>query len=382
MSVAQKVEIGLLLESLRVDVIETGFPAASEIDFQATKLLSRALKHSKVCAFARACHKDIEIAFDAIKEAPVFQILIMTTASDSHLAKKRRISRDQALKEAKQSVSLARSIGFSEVVVGPEDATRADMDFLHRMIDVSLESGATGVCVPDTVGSCLPEEYGEIMMKSRSWTGPAIHLSAHTHNDLGLATANCLAAIQAGVDECQVTLGGIGERAGNAALEEVVANVVCKQGRFHRAVNVDTTKIWNVCSSMMAMLNIPVSRSKPIIGANAFSTSAGIHQAGMLRDPTTYEVLDPDTFGANRSLVITRHSGRDALEATLRRLGLPTDEEAITRTFDRLKANRHMTIFSDEEIVILARPGVEGARDWDREKNIESTRLSHKELHG
>jgi 2-isopropylmalate synthase len=354
MSVAQKLEVGRRLEALGVDVIETGFPAASENDFRTTVKLSTAVKNTRLCVFARALASDIQTAFDAVHRAPAFKILVMTTSSDIHLQKKRSMSRGEALQEAAEGIRFARSLGFADIIVGPEDATRANKDFLHRMVDVSVEAGATTVCVPDTVGACLPGEYGDLIQDIRSWIGSDIRISAHTHNDLGLAVANALAAVQADADECQVTLCGIGERAGNAALEEVVAAIVNKPTHFQRSITIDTSKIWSTCFDFLSMLKIPMSRSKSIVGANAFATSAGIHQSGIIRDPKTYEFLDPASFGTTRQLMIARHSGRDALRAKLTSLGIPTDMQTLQRVYDRMKGAESVSVFSDSDLLNLA----------------------------
>lgn len=350
MTVLQKVAIARQLERLGVDAIETGFPAASPSDFEATTELARAIKISTLCVFARATRHDIDEAMKAVTQAADFEIEILTTGSDIHLQRKRMISRDDALRECDEAVRYARQLGFSKIIVAPEDATRADRGFLHRMVDVSIEAGATMMVIPDTVGACLPAEYGELIGLVKEWAGDKVGVSAHTHNDLGLATANTLAAIAAGADECQVTLCGIGERAGNAPLEEVVAAVVSRPDIFERHVRIDTTQIIESCRLLASTIALPVSRSKAIIGQNAFATAAGIHQAGILKDPKTYEYLDPAMFGAVRQIILDRHSGRAALRSRLDQLGIIIGEAEFARAYDTLVSLESEKLESDEDV--------------------------------
>jgi 2-isopropylmalate synthase len=350
MSIEQKIKLGLELEALGVNVIETGFPAASENDFRTTAELASVIKGTKLCAFSRACHSDVETAFNAIRNAWKFQIEILTAVSDIHLRDKRRISRLEALEEAKHAVSFAVALGADDVSVAPEDATRADHDFLHRMIDTSIEAGAKTIALPDTVGCYLPAQFYELIKMVRSWVGDEIQIAAHAHNDLGLATANTLAAVEAGVDECQVTLCGIGERAGNAALEEVVAALVSRAERFARTITIDTTRIFNACSLLTNTLNLSLARAKPVIGANAFATAAGIHQSGILKNPGTYEFLDPQLFGRTREMAIERHSGRYALRARFEGMGVSLDEDDLKEVYELVVNSNQNSSFTDMEL--------------------------------
>jgi 2-isopropylmalate synthase len=351
MNVEAKVAIGIALMSLGVNTIETGFPAAARSDFDATRKLAAQAKSTTLCAFARACRSDIQFAFDALQNAPRSQIEVLTTVSDIHLRLKRGISRAEALAEARDAVGFAIDLGVHEVSVAPEDASRADRRFLREMIETVLDVGATTIVVPDTVGACLPEEFGDLITEIRQWIGPAIRISAHAHNDLGLATANTLAAVLAGADECQVTLCGIGERAGNAALEEVIAVVHAKQNVFKRSTTVDTQQISTACGLLTRTIGLPLARSKAIIGANAFSTAAGIHQSGMLRDPRTYEYLNPESFGAKRTMVFARHSGRQALRAKANMLGIAVDDAKLDQIYEELVNNDTMVVFTDQDLL-------------------------------
>lgn len=354
MSISQKISIARSLEALGVNTIECGFPASSPKDFQTANFLSTAITRASLCVFARANFADIEMAHRAVHRAGSYSVLVMTSCSDIHLTHKRRITREAALTEAKKAVRFARQIGFTDILVGPEDATRCHPDFLQQMIDTCIEAGATAIVVPDTVGSCLPYEYGKVIERVRNWVGHDIRISAHTHNDMGLATANALAAVEAGVDECQVTLCGIGERAGNAALEEVVAAIVSKSTHFDRSLTLDTKNIHKTCTNFLALLDIPISRSKAIVGENAFSTSAGIHQSGMIRDSKTYEFVNPDSFGAARRILISRHSGKEALRTKFLSLGVSVDSTMLDRTYELIKTSDKTSVFTDADLLGFA----------------------------
>lgn len=353
MTVEQKVRIGLELEALGVNVVETGFPAASGNDCQTTVELASAVKRSKLCAFSRATRADIDTAFNAIKRSPAFQIEILLAVSDIHLKYKRCISRADALLETETSVKHAVSLGVEDIGVAPEDITRADLDFLHQMLDVAVAAGATMVALPDTLGCYVPAEFARLVTKVRSWVGDGVRISVHAHNDLGLATANTLAAIEAGADECQVTLCGIGERAGNTAMEEVVAAVSSRPEWFKRSTTVDTMRIYQACNLLKETLRLQIPKAKPVIGDNAFATAAGIHQSGLLRDPITYEFLAPSLFGREWQLVIARHSGRNALRARFESLGILLNEEDLNRIYQMVLDSDHISIFTDEDLLFL-----------------------------
>lgn len=360
MTVAQKVELGKALERMGVNVIETGFPAASDNDFQTTEELSRCITRAKLCVFARATAEDIEAAFRSVRNARKFQLEIMTTSSDIHLEHKRRMSRAESLKEADEAVRFGVRTGFEDICVGPEDATRADRGFLRLMIETVLGAGATAIVIPDTVGCCLPDEFGSLISEIRSWVGPDIPISCHTHDDLGLATANTLAAIRSGATECQVTLCGIGERAGNAALEQLVAAVQSKPEVFGRSLTVDSTQIGPVCQSLIRAIGSPFHRSRPVVGENAFSSAAGIHQSGILRNPSTYEYLEPARFGTTRQLVFARHSGREALRAKFALMEVELSEDELEGVHLRIKVD-HASVFSDVDLLRLLRETQGGA---------------------
>lgn len=362
MTVAQKVRVARELEALGVDVIEAGFPAASDTDFRTTVEVSRAIRRAKVCAFARANRSDIACAHAAVREAERSQIQIMTTVSDIQLQSKRMMSRTEALAETRAAIRYAVDLGITDICIGPEDSTRADSEFLHQMIDVSLESGATMFVLPDTVGAALPTEFHALVGRVRSWVGEGIGIAVHAHNDLGLATANTLAGIEAGADECQVTLCGIGERAGNAPLEEVVAALYCKPTIFNRTIQIDSRRVHSACQLVIDTLGLAMSRSKPIIGTNAFATAAGIHQSGLLRDHRNYEFLPPELFGRHWEIVITRHSGRGALQGRFSSMGIEVGGDVLDRVYQWIvTADAAVSIYDDAAlrslVVEAASPG-------------------------
>lgn len=349
MSIRQKVRLAAEIEALGVNVIEAGFPAASDVDFEAVRAITDEVRTVKICVFARAIKRDIERAADASEGANVPQVEILSSVSDIHLKYKRKITRQQALDEIAASVEHARKIGFTDIAVAPEDATRADREFLKTMCDVIVGAGATSIGIPDTVGCLLPYQTAELLTAVRSWLPPDVKLAYHGHDDLGLATANTLAAIEAGVDEIQATLCGIGERAGNCPLEEVIAALLSHPNTFNRSFDVLPDRIFDACKMLVSEIDLQLARGKAVIGQNAFTTAAGLHQAGIIRNPITYEFLDPADFGACRSLVITRHSGRQALLAKLEALELPQNEELVENIyFELTKAGQ--SICGDDEL--------------------------------
>jgi 2-isopropylmalate synthase len=354
MSIRQKLRLATEVEALGVNVIEAGFPAASDVDFNAVRAIAQELRRIKICVFARAIKRDIERAAEASEAANCPQIEILSSVSDIHLKYKRKISRQQALDEIAEAVDHAKRLGFTDVAVAPEDATRADLDFLRSMTDVVVQAGATLVGLPDTVGCFLPHQTYELIATVKEWLPPGVKLAYHGHDDLGLATANTLAAIEAGVDEIQTTLCGIGERAGNCALEEVIAALLSHPSTFNRTFDVVPSRIFDACKMLIDEIELPLARGKAVVGKNAFTTAAGLHQAGIIRNPITYEFLDPSDFGACRSLVITRHSGHQALVAKLEALALPQNEELVESIYHELTKSGQ-SICGDDQLRSLVR---------------------------
>jgi 2-isopropylmalate synthase len=353
MSVQQKLRIAQELEALGVNTIEAGFPAASESDFAAVHAIAAKVTRSKICAFARAAMLDIDQAARAVANAHDPQIEILGTSSDIHLQYKRQITRQQALDETTSAIQHARKAGFRDICFAPEDATRADPDFLRAICQVSAEAGATMIVIPDTVGCLLPTRVSRLIEAVRGSVPANVKLAMHAHDDIGLATANTLAAIEAGIDEVQVTLCGIGERAGNCALEEVVAALTAHPDYFGRSTTINVEQVYAACRALVEELSLPLARGKAVIGDNAFSTAAGLHQAAVIRNPLTYEFLEPAMFGAERRIVISRHSGRHALTAKLEALGLSPTRAVVERIYQEMTKSDE-PVCSDSTLRILA----------------------------
>jgi 2-isopropylmalate synthase len=332
MSAEDKLELALRLEALNVDVIEAGFPASSASDFEATQAISAALTGAQVATLARARRDDVEKAVQAAgSHNHVLQI--MGTGSDIHLEKKLGITRQQAIDAAVDAAEFAASLNVETIGVGIEDATRGDRGYLQELTERAVEAGARYIPIADTSGCATPGEFGDLIARIREWAPAPVRIGVHCHNDFGLATANAIAGLQAGADDVQVTVGGIGERAGNTALEEICALLAYKGESLGMSAAVDLAGIYAVYNRLREIIRLEEPRNKAIFGKYAFGTAAGIHQAGMLRDPATYEYVEPSRFGRERSLLIARHSGRAVLRHVLADLGLPADEDELDRIY-------------------------------------------------
>jgi 2-isopropylmalate synthase len=339
MNPAQKVRLALLIEDLGADVIEVGFPASSPSELEALTLLSQRLTSARFASFCRAVRADVQVAVRAGGVAN-HQIQILATGSELHLNNKRGISRNHAINEVVDTVAFAARLGITDISLGLEDASRGSDDLLKAMMERSIDAGVTTVALADTSGCMLPDEFGEMMAKARSWVPDGIILSTHCHDDLGLAVANTLAGIEGGADEVQVTLAGIGERAGNAAMEEVVAAVHYKGNLLGVSTDIKTERLYEVYQVLADVIGLEPQRTKAVFGTNAFATQAGIHQAGMLRDPATYEYLEPGLFGLERSMLVGRHSGRAVLRHLLDQLGVAEDEELLDQLYTEYVLDR------------------------------------------
>jgi 2-isopropylmalate synthase len=335
----QKVDLALRLEAAGVDVIEAGFPASSPSDYKALQLISQCLTSARFTSFCRAVREDAAVAVEA-GGTRNHQIQVLATGSDLHLRHKRGISRQEAVREVQDTIRFASDLGVTDLSLGVEDASRGEPDLLRALIDGSLDAGCTTVAVADTAGWMLPAEFADLVHRVRSWVPPPVVLSVHCHDDLGLAVANTLAAVEAGADEAQVTVGGIGERAGNAALEEFVAGVAYRGDKLGVSTAIKTEQLYSVYQVLAQAISLEEQRAKAIFGTNAFATQAGIHQAGMLRNPETYEYLEPVRFGRERSILVGRHSGRVVLRHMLTQLGIPADEAMVNELYHEYIASR------------------------------------------
>jgi 2-isopropylmalate synthase len=356
MNTAEKLHLASQLEKLRIDVLEAGFPSSSAGDFEAVQMIARKVRNVQVAALARTSKEDIEAAWGAIKEAAYPRIHIFIATSDIHLQHKLKMSRDQVISEAVKAIKFAKQF-TDNIEFSAEDGSRSDRDFLCKIFGAAISAGATTVNLPDTVGYAIPSEFAELVAYVKQHTphiGKAI-LSVHCHNDLGLATANTLASISAGARQVEVTLNGIGERAGNTSLEEVVMTLHTRRGYLNFFTDIDTKEIYPSSHLLVMITGIPVQPNKAIVGANAFAHEAGIHQDGVLKHRTTYEIIEPAIIGLETNrLVMGKHSGRHAFKERLRGLGYDLSNHEIDRLFKRFKelADKRKEIV-DEDIEAL-----------------------------
>ncbi|OQA46025.1 MAG: 2-isopropylmalate synthase [Chloroflexi bacterium ADurb.Bin325] len=343
LNIDEKLEIARQLVRLGVDVMEAGFPIASPGDYEAVRRIAVEIGQGDnapiIAGLARANKADIDRAWDAVRPARKPRIHTFLATSDIHLQHKLRISREECLRRVGEMVAYARSL-CEDVEFSPEDGGRSDPEFLYQVLEVAIKAGATTLNIPDTVGYTTPQEFGALIAGIREHVPGAkdVIISAHCHNDLGLATANTLAAIQNGARQAEVTINGIGERAGNTSLEEVVMALHTRPAVYGVQTNIDTTQIARVSRLVSAYTGIPVQPNKAIVGSNAFAHEAGIHQDGMLKNPLTYEIMRPETIGINESrLVLGKHSGRHAFQTKVAELGYELSSEDLNRVFDRFK---------------------------------------------
>ena len=339
MSANEKLQIAKALERMKVDVIEAGFPVASPGDFEAVRAIAKEIKDSRVCALARALDKDIERAGSALKKADTGRIHTFIATSPMHMESKLRMSPDEVLQQAVHAVKLAKH-HTDDVEFSPEDAGRSEEDFLCRVIEAVIDAGATTINIPDTVGYNIPEHFGELIGRliERVPNSQKAVFSVHCHNDLGLAVANSLAAVRHGARQVECTINGLGERAGNAALEEIVMTVRTRSDIFDCETDIDTRHIVPVSRLVSTITGFPVQPNKAIVGANAFAHESGIHQDGVLKRRETYEIMRAEDVGWRENrIVLGKHSGRNALRTRLHELGMNIDGEALNEAFVRFK---------------------------------------------
>jgi len=337
MNVQEKLRLAHQLDCLGVDVIEAGFPIASEGDFAAVEAIAAAVRRPIVAGLARACAPDIERAWQALKGAAKPRIHVVLATSDIHLQYKLKISRQQCLEQARDSVRLAKSL-CADVEFSPEDATRTDHEFLYQVLNAVVEAGATTLNIPDTVGYSMPAEFGELIQGIRQNVRGIenVTISAHCHNDLGLAVANSLAAITAGARQVECTINGIGERAGNASLEEIVMAMRVRPDRYAFETGIVSEQLFSASQMLSEITGVPVQPNKAITGRNAFAHEAGIHQDGMLKNPLTYEIMTPHSVGVPDSkLVLGKHSGRHALGLRCEQLGFQFNRRELDEIYRR-----------------------------------------------
>src|SRR6202022_3441557 len=333
----EKLRLAHQLDRLGVDVIEAGFPIASEGDFEAVRGIAAIVRRPIIAALARACRPDIERAWQALQGAARPRIHVFLATSDIHLQYKLRMTRDECLAQARDAVRLAKSL-CDDVEFSPEDATRTDPDFLYRVLDAVVGARATTVNIPDTVGYTMPAEFGDLIATMLRRVGgiEKVTISAHCHNDLGLAVANTLAAIAAGARQVECTINGIGERAGNASLEEIVMAMRVRPDRYPYETSIVGEHLFGASQLLSEITGVPVQPNKAITGRNAFAHEAGIHQDGVLKNPLTYEIMTPQSVGVpDSTLVLGKHSGRHALAMRCEQLGYQFDRRALDDIYRR-----------------------------------------------
>ena len=339
LNVREKLDIARQLESLGVDIIEAGFPIASQGDFDAVKLIASELKKSTVCALSHASEEAIDRAWEAIKHAKKGRIHIFLSTSSVHLEHQLKKSQDDVLKLAVKSVSRAKKL-CDDIEFSPMDATRTDPDFLHKIVEAVIAAGATTVNIPDTVGYTIPSEYSKLI-ESIFKNVPNISqamISVHCHNDLGMAVANSLEAVRKGARQVECTVNGIGERAGNAALEELVMALKTRADQYHLYTGINTDQIFKTSRMVSELTGFVVPQNKAIVGANAFRHQSGIHQDGVIKKANTYEIMDPKSIGVPSSaLVLGKLSGRHAFKERLLEMGYELDDTALNRAFVAFK---------------------------------------------
>jgi 2-isopropylmalate synthase len=359
MTTQEKLTMAHALEDLGVDIIEAGFAMASEGDFAAIATITQAVRKPRIASLARAKTEDIEMAARALQFADRARIHVFLASSDLHLEYKLKIGRQEALDLAGESVRLARSLA-DDVEFSPEDATRSDRDYLVEMVRIAVEAGATTINMPDTVGYMTPEEYGQMFREVRERI-PAIDersilLSSHCHDDLGLAVANSLAAISAGARQVECTINGIGERAGNASLEEIAAALYVRGDRYGVSTSIKLANLYPTSEVLGQIITFKPSPNKAIVGTNAFAHESGIHQHGMLANPLCYEIMTPSLVGVSKThLVLGKHSGRAALRHRLEQLGFTLTREELQQTYYRFvaMADRKKNIYDQDLVGIL-----------------------------
>ncbi|MGL4875620.1 MAG: 2-isopropylmalate synthase [Clostridium sp.] len=356
----EKLEIAKALESLGVDVIEAGFPITSKGDFEGVKLIAENIKNSTVNALARANKKDIDVAYEAIKMAKKRRIHTFLATSDIHMKYKLKMSREEVLEKIGTMVSYAKSL-VEEVEFSPEDASRTEEKFLYKVLEKAIESGATVLNIPDTVGYTTPNEFGKLIkgIKENVKGIEKAKISVHCHNDLGLAVANSLQAIENGAEQIECAVNGLGERAGNAALEEIVMAIKTRSDIYDFNLDVNTEKIYRVSRLVSHFTGVNVQPNKAIVGKNAFAHESGIHQHGILTNRETYEIMTPESVGfKNNNMVLGKHSGRHAFEDRIKELGYDMDKESINEAFIKFKevADKKKEI-SDKDIEAILNYG-------------------------
>ncbi len=366
MNTEEKIRMARQLAALGVDIIEAGFPIASRGDLEAVQAVAKEVRDVPIAALARARKDDILAAVEALKPAKSPRMHVFLATSDLHLQAKLHLTREQALEAIGSMIKLARNY-VEEIEFSAEDAGRTEIEFLCKACQIAVENGATVLNLPDTVGYAVPEEYGAMFLKVREYLGDPGHitLSAHCHDDLGLAVANSLAAVRAGVRQIECTVNGIGERAGNAALEEIAVALAVRKDSFGVATKLNLKELYKSSRLLSEITGAVIAPNKAVVGANAFAHEAGIHQDGIIKNPLTYEIISPEAVGVpSRSLVLGKHSGRNALRQSLKELGYEASDAELAECY------RRVTSLADESKNVRARDLMAIAHEVIRRKAL------------
>lgn len=357
LGIKEKLEIAYQLQRLNVDIIEAGFPVSSKADYEAVKLISEKIKKPVICALARAKKEDIDIAFKAVKDAKHKSIHVFLATSKIHMKYKLKKAKSEILKQAYELVKYAKT-KVEKVEFSPEDASRTEMDFLASVVEAVIDAGATTVNIPDTVGYAIPQEFGSLIayLKESVPNINKIVISAHCHDDLGMATANSLAALKNGASQVECTINGIGERAGSAPLEEIVMAIKTRKDFYNLYTSINTKELYKTSRLVSHLMGIRIQPNKAIVGKNAFRHESGIHQDGLLKERTTYEIMSPKDVGfTETSLVLGRHSGRHAFQERFKKLGYTLNKKDIEKAFEAFKelAYKKKEIYDEDLEVII-----------------------------
>ncbi|MGC8767613.1 MAG: 2-isopropylmalate synthase [Brevinematia bacterium] len=362
MSSEDKLVFAKQLATLGVDIIEAGFPVSSPIQFEGVKMIADEVEGPVIAALARAVENDIKSAYEALKSAKKKRIHTFIATSPIHMEYKLRKKPDEVLKLAVDAVKYAKSL-VDDVEFSAEDATRSDINFLKEIFLAVVEAGATTINIPDTVGYTTPFEFYNIVKQIKDVVGDKAKISVHCHNDLGLAVANSLSALLAGADQVEVSVNGIGERAGNASLEEVVMNINVRNDIYHFYTNINTKEIYKTSKLLISITGMPMAYNKPIVGRNVFAHESGIHQDGVLKHRQTYEIMKPEDVGRSSSeIILGRHSGRHALKAKFKELGITySSEEEFEEMYKRFLeiADKKKNVYEEDLVTIFSKEGLE-----------------------
>lgn len=357
MNEAEKLEIAYALERLKVDIIEAGFPVSSPGDFESVRMVAKHIKNSIVCGLARSMKKDIDAAYNSLKKAKSARIHVFLATSKIHMQHKLKKSQDEIVQMAVDAVKYAKK-KVSDIEFSPEDASRSDKKFLFRVLEEVIKAGATTVNIPDTVGYGVPAEYGKLISDIKN-NVPNIDkaiISVHCHDDLGMAVANSLLAIKNGARQAECTINGIGERAGNASMEEIVMAIRTRADFFNLSTNINTKEIHRTSRLVSKFTGFVVPPNKAIVGNNAFRHESGIHQDGVLKERSTYEIMKPEDVGfVGTGLVLGKHSGRHAFNVRLKHLGIDLKDSEVDKAFERFKAvaDKKKQVFDEDLIAIV-----------------------------